>query len=75
MGLALGEPVFAVETAIEAVSLDSLRESSYQLLMEAYAANENWAEAVTSIIDCTSPWPKSWEQGCPPRPRPCTWSS
>ena len=40
------EPGLAVETAIEAVELDPFRESSYQLLMQAYAANGNRAEGV-----------------------------
>ena len=42
----LGEPMVAVETATEAVKLDNLRERAYQLLMLAYSASSNRAEAV-----------------------------
>ena len=43
--LASGEAILAVETAVEAVSLDPLRESAYNLLMQAYAASGNPAQA------------------------------
>lgn len=45
MWLASGEATLAVETAIEAVALDPYRESAHQLLMRAYAAGANHAEA------------------------------
>ncbi len=41
-----GESHLAVEVANEAVTLDSYRESSYQLLMRAHIATGNRAEAV-----------------------------
>jgi len=41
-----GEPGLAVETATEAVKLDTLRERSYRLLMDAYSASGNRAKAV-----------------------------
>ena len=44
--LLLGEELLAVETATEAIKLDNLRERAYQLLMSAYAATSNRAEAV-----------------------------
>ena len=46
MWLMLGEPGFAIETAEEAISLDPYRDGSYQVLMEAYEASGNNAEAV-----------------------------
>lgn len=46
MWLSNKEPTLAVESAAEAVALDPFRESSYQLLMEAYAATGNRPEAV-----------------------------
>ena len=46
MWLASGDPGLAVETALEAVAIDTFRERSYQLLMQAYAASGNAAEAV-----------------------------
>lgn len=42
----LGEPMVAVETATEAVKLDNLRERAYQVLMNAYSAAGNPAEAL-----------------------------
>ena len=42
----LGEPTVAVETATEAIRLDSLRERAYQLLMKANSAMGNRAEAI-----------------------------
>ena len=42
----MGEPGFAVETATEAVKLDTLRECGYRLLMDAYSASGNRAKAV-----------------------------
>ena len=44
--LSTGESHLAVEVANEAVTLDSCRESSYQLLMRAHSATGNRAEAV-----------------------------
>ena len=44
--LLLGEPMVAVETATEAIRLDTLREKAYQLLMQANCAIGNRAEAV-----------------------------
>ena len=41
-----GEPELAVEAATEAVALDSFRESSYRLLIQAYGAIGNRAEAL-----------------------------
>ena len=46
MQFAVGECALAVETAIEAVSLDPYREKTYQWLMAAHAATGNRAEAV-----------------------------
>ena len=46
MWLASGDPGLTVETALEAVAIDTFRERSYQLLMQAYAASGNGAEAV-----------------------------
>ena len=40
------EPTLAIETAIEAVTMDPFRESSHLLLMQAYTASGNRAEAV-----------------------------
>lgn len=48
----LGEPMVAVETAIEAVKLDNLRERAYQLLMHAYSAAGNRAEAINVYHQC-----------------------
>ena len=42
------EPGLAVESATEAIGLDSLRERSHGLLMRAYAMDGNRAEAVTT---------------------------
>lgn len=42
----IGEPSLAVETATQTVALDPFRERSYQLLMHAYDASGNKAEAV-----------------------------
>ncbi|MBI2907440.1 MAG: hypothetical protein HYX92_07295 [Chloroflexi bacterium] len=50
MWLATGEATLAVETAIEAVTLDPLRESAYRLLMQAYAASGNPAEAARTYL-------------------------
>ena len=44
--LLLGEPMVAVETATEAIRLDTLREKAYQLLMQENCAIGNRAEAV-----------------------------
>ncbi len=44
--LSSGEPQLAVEAATEAVALDSFRESSYRLLMQAHAAIGNRPAAV-----------------------------
>ena len=46
MRIASGEPVLAVETATEAVSLDPFRERSYQFLMQAHAEGGNRATAL-----------------------------
>lgn len=46
MWLRIGEPSLAVETATQTVALDPFRERSYQLLMHAYDASGNKAEAV-----------------------------
>ena len=46
MWLFSGEPGLAVETAIQAVEIDPYRESSYELLMRAYARTENRAKGV-----------------------------
>lgn len=45
MWLTSGEATLAVETAIEAITLDPFRESAYRLLMQAYATSGNPAEA------------------------------
>lgn len=42
----MGEPSAAVETATEAVKQDNLRERAYQILMQAYSAAGNPAQAV-----------------------------
>ena len=47
MKLSVGEPESAVETALEAVSLDPYRERTQRCLMQAYAATGNRAEAVS----------------------------
>ena len=47
MRLHTNEPDLAVESSIEAISLDPYRESSYQLLMHAYLATGNRAEALS----------------------------
>ena len=47
MWLARGEAGLAAETATEAVEIDPFRESGYQLLMQAYAASGNRAEAIS----------------------------
>jgi DNA-binding SARP family transcriptional activator len=47
MQIRLGEPASAVETAIEAVSLDPYRELTHQYLMQAYAATGNRAMGVS----------------------------
>jgi DNA-binding SARP family transcriptional activator len=44
--LASGEPLLAVESATEAVTLDPFRESSHRLLMQAHAATGNRPEAL-----------------------------
>ena len=41
-----GDSGAAIETASQAIAVDSYRETSYQLLMRAYAAAGNRAEAV-----------------------------
>ena len=46
MQLSVGEPELAVETALEAVTLDPYRERTYHCLMQAYAATGNTAKAV-----------------------------
>ena len=46
MQIAQGEPESAVETAIEARSLDPYRERTQKYLMQAYAATGNKAEAI-----------------------------
>ena len=46
MQIALGETESAVETALEAGSLDPYRERTHQYLMQAYAATGNKAEAI-----------------------------
>ena len=46
MWLALDEPSLALETATEAVAVDSYRERSYQLLMRAYVQGGNKARAI-----------------------------
>lgn len=46
MQFAVGEAALAVETAIEAVTLDPYREKTYQWLMKAHAATGNRAEAM-----------------------------
>ena len=46
MWLASGEATLAVETVIEAVTLDPFRESAYQLLMQAYAGSGSPVQAV-----------------------------
>ena len=46
MWLASAEPGLAIETATQAIDLDRFRESSYQLLMRAYASTGNRAKAV-----------------------------
>ena len=48
----VGEPMVAVETATEAVKLDNLRERGYQLLMHAYSAAGNRAEALNVYHQC-----------------------
>jgi SARP family transcriptional regulator, regulator of embCAB operon len=45
MWLASGEAILAVETAVEATTLDPFRETAYQLLMRAYVASGNPAQA------------------------------
>lgn len=49
MWLDSGEPGLAVETAIEATTLDPYREASCQLLMRAYGQSGNRAEAVKTF--------------------------
>lgn len=44
-----GEPPLAVEAASEAISLDRLRERSYQLLMRAHAAAGHPSEAIRAF--------------------------
>lgn len=51
MWLASGEASLAVETATEAIILDPIRESAYQLLMQAYAASGNPSEAARIYQD------------------------
>ncbi len=46
MWLAMGDPVLALETAIESVERDSFRESGHRLLMQSYAAMGNRAKAI-----------------------------
>lgn len=46
MQMALGEPGSAVETALEAISLDPYRERAQKYLMQAYVATGNKAEAI-----------------------------
>ena len=48
----VGEPMVAVETGTEAVKLDKLRERGYQLLMQAYSAAGNRAEALNVYHQC-----------------------
>ena len=48
----MGEPMVAVEAATEAVKLDNLRERAYQLLMQAYSAAGNRAEALSVYHRC-----------------------
>lgn len=48
----VGEPMVAVETGTEAVKLDNLRERGYQLLMQAYSAAGNRAEALNVYHQC-----------------------
>ncbi len=47
MWLARAEPDLAVETAVEAIERDPFRESSYQLLMKAYALGEKKPKAIS----------------------------
>ena len=44
MWLSKGEPALAIETALEAVALDSYRERGYELLMRAHAGDGNLGE-------------------------------
>ena len=46
MRLATNEPVLAVETALEAITVDPYREQGYQLVMRCYEAGGNRAKAV-----------------------------
>ena len=48
MRLHTNEPGLAVESGIEAISLDPYRESSYRILMRAYLATGNRAEALNT---------------------------
>ena len=48
MQLAIGEPQTAVESALEALSIDPYRERTHRCLMRAYAATGNRAKALTA---------------------------
>ena len=61
------EPAYAVKHAKEAVAIDPFRETSYQLLMRAYAAVGNRAEALRVYERCRRLL--SEELGVPPSPQ------
>lgn len=51
MQLNANEPVLAIETAMEAIGTDPYRESSYRLLMKAYAASGNRPNGINAYHD------------------------
>ena len=74
MWLWSGEPALAVETALEAVTLDQFRESSHQILMRSYVSIGNPSEAVMVYHRLLELLSEELGTALPMARRPFTWS-